>query len=386
MPGLLWARFVEVQMGARYAALSGAVLLLFLVAPPTAEAQGPPPFSSEESSSNYAFCLSRDGKRLALGYATGWSIWGVAGRRRVCIGKTGCAHALAFSADGLLLAVGSDGGQLKVFDALAGLLLWDLTRKGHIAGISHLEFTPDKRFLISKGGDGMLRIWDVRARKPHIVFRYTGKWDSVDTWRALPPDWPAEQAKVITVPGVVSTIGNFAVSPDSKHLAVPLGPFEVKVYELTTGNVVKTFRTAQDTPFSACYSADGKLLALGGACEKGTIEVWDVAKGKRLTTLKGHTYSVLHMAFSPDNGTILSAGLADGARVWDVKTGRQKYAYHQAKVGFFENRVVGVAFLPDGKTFVTLPHHPYGSPVYFWDTATGKEGVPPRWEPAGGAK
>jgi WD40 repeat protein len=353
-----------------------AAVPLLALAAVGVEAQGPasPPFS-EDDSSNYAFCLSRDGKKLALGYVDGWSIWDVASRRRVRIGQIWCAHALAFSPDGLLLAVGANGGQLQVIDTTAGLVLWDLSRKGHIAPVRHLEFTPDRRFLVSGGGDAMLRIWDVRERKPHIVFRFTCKDEFLNHWKSPPPGWPAEEAKVITVPGVVSDIGNFAVSPDSKHVAVPLGPFDVKVYELATGKVVRTFRTAQDIPFSACYSADGKLLALGGACEKGTIEVWDVAEGKRLTTLKGHKHTVLHLAFSPDKATLLSAGVMDGARVWDVKTGRRKYAYYQDK----ETEVVGVAFLPDGKTFVTLPHHPPGSPAQFWDTATGKEVSPPRF-------
>jgi WD40 repeat protein len=108
-----------------------------------------------------------------------------------------------------------------------------------------------------------------------------------------------------------------------------------------------------------------------GSHKRGTTKVWDVKRGKRLTSLKGHRHSVWRLAISPDNKTILAGGVKDGARVWDVKTGEQKYAYYQDK----ETRVVGVTFMPDGKTFLYLAEFP-GSPVQFWDMATGKEVSP----------
>ena len=60
--------------------------------------------------------------------------------------------------------------------------------------------------------------------------------------------------------------------------------------------------------FHVALSPDGKILARAGG---GQAELWDVASGKQLHTLKGqpHLYKV---AFSPD-GKTLDSGSGDVA-------------------------------------------------------------------------
>ena len=55
------------------------------------------------------------------------------------------------------------------------------------------------------------------------------------------------------------------------------------------------------------FSPDGRTLAL--ASREGTVQLWDVASGKTLAVLKGHSSAVRRVAFSPDGRT-----LASGAR------------------------------------------------------------------------
>ncbi len=364
-------------MDLAHAALSFVVLLL--LGATCAEGQGPQrPAFAEEDQSYYAFCLSRDGMKLAVGASSlapaGWTIWDVAAGKRLRFGRGMGVHTLAFSPDGLLLAVGENYARLNVIDAHGGVVVWELTRKGHVGVLNHLEFTPDGRFLISCATDGMLRVWDLLERAPHAVFRFTCRNEALSSWRNQPKPLPEKAKIVVTVPGLIDDINAFSVSPDGKSVAVSLGTPEVKLFELATGKLLRTVRTAQEGTVAVRFSNDAKLLVIGGACDKGTIEVWDATGWQRVTTLKGHKHSVIRLAISPDNQTIVSAGTLDGARLWDVKTGQQKFAYYQEK----ETAVVGVAFLPDGKTFVTLPHHPLGSPAKFWDTATGREVSPLR--------
>jgi hypothetical protein len=51
-------------------------------------------------------------------------------------------------------------------------------------------------------------------------------------------------------------------------------------------------------------TADGKILASAGTGK--TIDLWDVASGKQLHTLKGHTAPLFKVAFSPDGKTLAS--------------------------------------------------------------------------------
>src|SRR5207249_2019198 len=61
--------------------------------------------------------------------------------------------------------------------------------------------------------------------------------------------------------------------------------------------------------FHVALSPDGKILARAGA---GQAELWDVASGKQLHTLKVHTEAIFKVAFSPDGKILASIGGGSG--------------------------------------------------------------------------
>jgi WD40 repeat protein len=70
--------------------------------------------------------------------------------------------------------------------------------------------------------------------------------------------------------------------------------------------------------WKAAFSPDGKRVAAVSA--DGTAQVWDVASGRALPMLRGHTDQVWGVAFAPD-GRALVTGSWDGtARLWGVST------------------------------------------------------------------
>lgn len=71
----------------------------------------------------------------------------------------GQASELAFSPGGDVLAVGSSGNTVTLWDLGAGELItiWG----PHTGGLTGLAYTPDGSVIITSGGDGSVRLWDV---------------------------------------------------------------------------------------------------------------------------------------------------------------------------------------------------------------------------------
>ena len=69
------------------------------------------------------------------------------------------------------------------------------------------------------------------------------------------------------------------------------------------------------------FSPDGKTLAM--ASREGNVQLWDVATGKLLETLKGHSSAVSAVVFSPDGRTLASGSSDQTVRLWNVETRRE---------------------------------------------------------------
>src|SRR5262245_59645008 len=56
----------------------------------------------------------------------------------------------------------------------------------------------------------------------------------------------------------------------------------------------------------------------GHGCEEQTVKLWDVASGKELATLRGHTGTLYDVAFFPDRRTVARGSLDGKVRLWEA--------------------------------------------------------------------
>ncbi|WP_246162565.1 WD40 repeat domain-containing protein [Brasilonema sennae] len=77
-----------------------------------------------------------------------------------------------------------------------------------------------------------------------------------------------------------------------------------------------------------------------------TVRLWNL-QGQELTTLKGHSGSVLSIAFSPDGKTIATSSYHNTVRLWNLQG--QELTTLKGHSG----SVLSIAFSLDGKTIAT---------------------------------
>ncbi len=130
-----------------------------------------------------------------------------------------------------------------------------------------------------------------------------------------------------------------AFSPDGSSLASASRDKTVKIWNLKTGEAVRTIAGAQGQLSSVAFSADGKRLAIGDVAL--FVRIVDVATGEQQKAI-AHPDAVGELAFSPDGTALAVAGLGDNGAVYELAKDTKK----------FEFRGRTARFAADGKTLL----------------------------------
>jgi len=134
------------------------------------------------------------------------------------------------------------------------------------------------------------------------------------------------------------------LSPDGSLLGVSYMNGQIGLFDAHTGrhlwdNVDPRYGNIHQFTFSP------DLRTLATASDSDEVDLWDVATGKHIRSLIGHSQSVWSVAWSPDGQRIATGSEDHTIRMWDAHTGADL-----GIIGRHDLAVNLVAFLPGGRS------------------------------------
>jgi hypothetical protein len=167
-------------------------------------------------------------------------------------------------------------------------------------------------------------------------------------------------ADILTLTGHTAAVYDVAFSPKGRWLASASYDGTVKVWDMTTGKLLRDLSDHTGAVYGVAFSPDGTRIASAG--QDQTVKIWDSTRDRKPLTLTGHAAAVYDVAFSPKGRWLASASYDGTVKVWDMISGQE--------AGILKGHaawVYSLAFSPDGTRIATAS---MDQTVKVWDTAT----------------
>ena len=220
-----------------------------------------------------------------------------------------------------------------------------------------MAISPDGRRVATNDGTSRIVVWDVATAKRVAELPDDGRVGNVDSV-AFSPDGGLLAVAYDLVTPAERTAPEPNLDPQGRNI----------VWNVAKGREISSWEDTAASLRSVAFAPDGTIVA--GGDTSGNLILWRPGTADHTTVPTGF-FSVSSVAFSADSSRVVT-GTSDSdsqvlvqpgnAIVWDVATATEVASVH---VG---TNVTATAFAPDGRTIAIGDQH---GGVRLWDSAAG---------------
>jgi WD40 repeat protein/serine/threonine protein kinase len=263
---------------------------------------------------------------------------------RVCLwatkGHEERVSALAITPDGQFAVTGSQDRTVRFWGLATGKCFW--TGREHTDWVTSVAVTPNGRFAITGSRDMTLRSWSLATGKCAWT---SEKHSSMVNSVAVTPDgrfvlsahdeenlylWDANTGKRVernlygttleSLGFVSSAVSSLTITADGKYAVTGALNAELRVWDLSTGQVIRVYKGHDKKVTAVAVTPDGKFIVSGS--DDSTLRLWNFETSQCLWVANKHFQGITAVAITPNGRYVVSASRDTTLRQWDLQTGQ----------------------------------------------------------------
>jgi len=240
-------------------------------------------------------------------------------------------NAIEFSPDGKSIVSAWNDNTIRTYSPKKGLLLYKINN-AHNLGVTALSVTPDSTRIVSGGGEGQVRVWDLTLTKPlkqdlretmkeHkskiscIKIKSNGLECVSSSEDGTVIIWDLERFVRLQMVMANTLFECVCYHPEEYQILTSGTDRKVVYWETYDGSQIRELDASETGGINGLdIDNRGKLFCTGG--DDTILKVWDYQEGQVKFTGHGHADAITKTRISPNNELIVSVSADGGVVVW----------------------------------------------------------------------
>ncbi|NXW82742.1 CFA52 protein, partial [Alopecoenas beccarii] len=244
-------------------------------------------------------------------------------RLRIAVPNVIC-HAIEVTKDGMVFISGWSDGKIRAFVPATGEPMYEINN-AHSSGVTAIAVTSDCKRIVSGGGEGQVRIWNIGEKTQklrEVLKEHRGAVSCIKISKNDKEGVTASLDGTCVIWDLVRYVRKQMILENTLFKCVCYHPGEYQIitggtdrkivyWEVFDGSAIREVQGSLSSSINGMdITSDGAYFVTGG--DDHLVKLWDYNEGEVTHVGRGHSGSITRLKICPANKYIVSVS-ADGA-------------------------------------------------------------------------